>query len=337
MDVLAKHKVCAEKQFGVKLHTAMIENWHDPDLTQPVPGREPASEKTRPRLTEPMARFQPVPLKKRRQRGLGCLALLLIPVVAFFAAYFLTPFQTRILLMGIDRAPEGSMVARTDTIILVGIEPLQPRVRLLSIPRDLWVTIPGEGENRINTAHFFAEAKVPGSGPRALQETLRYNFGLNVPFYARVRFEGFVALVDAMGGITLDLPEPMAGLDAGQHHLNGEQALAFVRNRTGSDDFFRMAHGQLLLKAAFRQMLKPSSWPRIPAVLLAATQVVDTNVPTWLWPRLALALLRAGPDGIETHVLGREMVTPFTTSGGANVLLPNWEVIRPMVQDMFGS
>ncbi|WP_322805522.1 LCP family protein, partial [Thermanaerothrix sp.] len=131
----------------------MTTYWYDPNLTQPMSGRESEAEKTRPRLTEPMARFQPVPLKKRRQRGLGCLALLLIPVVAFFAAYFLTPFQTRILLMGIDRAPEGSMVARTDTIILVGIEPLQPRVRMLSIPRDLWVTIPGEGENRINTAH----------------------------------------------------------------------------------------------------------------------------------------------------------------------------------------
>jgi len=302
----------------------------------PKPGWE--NEPTRPRVTEPLARFQPVPLKKRRRAGgLGCLFVPLALLVALLAAYFLTPFQTRILLLGVDRAPEGSMVARTDTIILLGINPLRPRVQMLSIPRDLWVTIPGEGENRINTAHFFAEAKQPGSGPRATLETLRYNFAINVPFYARVRFEGFVALVDAMGGITLDLPEPMAGYDAGRHHLNGEQALAFVRNRTGSDDFFRMAHGQLLLKAAVRQMLSPASWPRLPAVLLAASRVVDTNVPSWLWPRLALALVRAGPEGIETRVLDRTMVTPFTTSGGANVLLPNWDAIRPLVQELFGS
>ncbi|MGW8252006.1 MAG: LCP family protein, partial [Anaerolineales bacterium] len=90
--------------------------------------------------------------------------LLLVPLVAFLALYFFAPLRTRLLVLGIDYAPPGSIVGRSDTIILMSINPLQPRVAMLSIPRDLWLPIPGIGENRINTAHFFAEAEVPGTG-----------------------------------------------------------------------------------------------------------------------------------------------------------------------------
>ena len=82
-------------------------------------------------------------------------------------------------------------------------------------------------------------------------------------------------------------------------------------------------------------MLQPRSWPRLPGMVRAAFKVVDTNIPVWLWPRLGLAVLRAGPNGIDSRVIGREMVTPFTTNQGAQVLLPNWEIIRPMIDEIF--
>lgn len=241
------------------------------------------------------------------------------------------------LVLGIDYAPPGSLAGRSDTIILLSINPLKPDVAMLSIPRDLWVNIPGIGENRINTAHFFAEAQQPGAGPGKALETIRQNFGLEIGYYLRVKFEGFKDVIDALGGVTIDLQSAMAGYPPGRHHLNGNKALAFARSRMGSDDFFRMEQGQVLVKSTLRQMLNPFYWPRLPAVTLAFMHSVDTNIPVWLWPRLMLALLRAGPDGIESRTIGRTMVMPFTTDQGASVLLPDWSQINLLVADLFGS
>jgi LCP family protein required for cell wall assembly len=250
-------------------------------------------------------------------------------------AYFLAPLRTNILLMGIDRPPEGTDASRTDTLILTTIMPLRPYVGMLSIPRDLWVKIPGVGENRINTAHFFAEANQHGSGPAAAAATVSGDFGVPVDYTVRIRFDGITSIVDAMGGVDVELPKATAILPAGKHHLDGKQALAFVRDRKNADDFFRMEDGQLFIKAMFRQMFSPATWLRLPKVAAAVLQSVDTNVPAWLWPRLLMAILRAGPKGIDGRTLTREMVTPFTTSGGAQVLLPQWDQINPVVDEIF--
>lgn len=258
-------------------------------------------------------------------------------IVGVLSVYFLSPLRTNLLLMGIDFAPGGSRVSRTDTLILATVIPLKPYVGMLSIPRDLWVNIPGVGENRINTAHFFAEGQQPGSGPQATMDTIHQNFGVDVGYYVRINFQGFKDVVNAMGGVDVNLPLPMAGYPAGPQHLTGNKALAFVRNRTGSDDFFRMEQGQLLLKAVFQQMLSPVKWPRLPAVLLAFSRATDTNVPIWLWPRLGFAFLRAGPQGIDNRTISRDMAAPYTTSEGAQVLLPDWQRINPVLMEMFGQ
>jgi LCP family protein required for cell wall assembly len=263
----------------------------------------------------------------------GCLTLLL-PLLLLLV-YFFAPLRTNILMLGIDRTPEGTFAGRSDTQILVSIVPLRPTVNLLSVPRDLWVDLPGIGPQRINTAHYFAELSEPGSGPRVTAEAFEGVFGVPVPYYARTSFESLVGIVDALGGVTVNLPEDTAGLPAGVHTLNGTQALAFVRSRTGADDFFRMEHGQLLLRALMRQMLSPAAWPRLPQVIRAGMQAVETNVPVWQWPRLGVALLRAGPDGIDARTLTRDMVTPTVTEGGAQVLLPNWDAINPLITELF--
>lgn len=288
------------------------------------------------RVFDPNEYYRPVQVHRKKRSCGGCLLVLVLPL-GLLLAYFLVPLRTNILLLGIDRAPDGTAMGRSDTNIVISIIPLKPTVNMLSIPRDLWVTVPGVGENRINTAHFFAEIEEEGSGPKAALETVRLNFGLTIPYYARVRFDSFQYIVEAMEGVTIELDEPMAGYPPGQHELTGEQALAFARNRSGTDDFFRMEQGQFLMKAAFRQMLNPAYWPRIPAVLGAVIDSLDTNLPVWLWPRIGLALLRAGPDGIDNRTLTRDMVTPFLTAGGANVLLPNWEQINPLLMEMFGE
>lgn len=292
---------------------------------------------------DPMAAYQPVTVQKgkpprtARKSGLGCLPTALLLLLIALAVYFFAPLRTTFLVLGIDRAPDGTDMGRSDTIILVSANPLTADIKMLSIPRDLWVSIPGIGENRINTAHFFAEVNLPGSGPAATQAVIRDQFGVDPKYYVRIRFDGVREVVDALGGVEVTLTEGTNLLPAGTHLLNGDQALAFARDRSGADDFFRMAHGQILIKAIAKQALSPASWIHLPAFYNAVMNSLDTDLPVVLWPRLALALIRSGVDGIDSRTLTREQVTPWTTSEGANVLLPNWDAIRPMVTEMFGG
>jgi LCP family protein required for cell wall assembly len=267
------------------------------------------------------------------------MAVVLCLALAFVAAAFvLSPGKTNILVLGIDRIVDGTgSMGRSDTIVLAQVDPVQPRIATLAIPRDLWVTIPGVGENRINTAHYFAEIAEPDSGPAALAQTIKDNFGIDSKYYVRIHLEGVPALIDAMGGVTIDLKEATALYPAGQHHLNGTQALAFVRDRKGADDFFRMEHGELFIKAVGQQLLKVQTWPRLPLILAALPKAIDTNIPTNAIPALALALLRVGPANIDSHTLPREDTTSYITDAGAQVLLPRWDLINPLVSEVFGK
>ncbi|TFH33904.1 MAG: LytR family transcriptional regulator, partial [Anaerolineales bacterium] len=150
--------------------------------------------------SEPGADTQPIRSQKLDRGGggrrikalyLGVLLGLLLGV------YFLFPGRINVLLLAIDRTPEGSAVGRSDSLILTTTVPSQGYLGILSIPRDLWVSIPGVGENRINAAHFFAEADQPGSGPAASVATVAINFGLDLDYYIRIQFDGFRAFVDA--------------------------------------------------------------------------------------------------------------------------------------------
>jgi LCP family protein required for cell wall assembly len=303
---------------------------------------ETKSDVTKPNyVIETWDKPQPSARSRTIRRGFksGCLVLgiVLTCVVVIAGIYFLMPFRTNFLVLGIDRSPEGTSLGRSDTNILVTIKPLRPYVGILSIPRDLWVVIPGVGENRINTAHFFAEGQEAGSGPYAALETVEQNFGVPVDFFVRIRFDGIVEVVDSMGGLDIELANSMAGLPPGEHHLSGEQALVFVRDRQGTDDFFRMQQGQFFITEVIEQLLQPRNWPRIPAVIGAINRSIDTNLPLWVWPRLGFALIRSGPGRIDHQVIGREMVSATTTSEGAQVLIPDWSLINPLIEGIFGQ
>lgn len=298
-------------------------------------------------INDPLAETQPTrtvswatpPPPNRRQRGC-CAAILIIPLlisICIVGAFAFAGGRTNILVLGLDSREPGSDLGRSDTMILSTFLPGEPYLGMLSIPRDLWVTIPVYGENRINTAHFFAEADVPGSGPEAAMQTVRQNFGVEVHYYVRIRFDGFLDLVDLLGGVDVELSVPMSGYTEGTHHLNGEQALAFVRDRAGSDDFYRMQRSQIFLKALWKRVLDPSIWRKLPEILPLVIEMIDTDLPFNKWPYLAITMLRVGPEGIDAHVITREMTLPFTTSGGAQVLGPNWTIINPVLLEIFGQ
>ncbi len=285
--------------------------------------------------------FQPIPVirpqdgqivKQRRPGRWGCGFILVVLFV-----YFLGPLRTNLLLLGVDDLLGRGALGRTDTIILATVVPLVPYVGLLGIPRDLWVQVPNVGEQRINTAYFFAEANQAGTGPSSAVQTVRKTFGVTVQYYLVLHMSGLVDFVDALGGVDIALAAPLGGLPAGSYHLDGAQALAFARERYSADDFSRMQQGQILLIASFRKAIQPDSWARLPAALYALLQVVDTNIPVWQWPRLGFAFLRATLFGIDARTITPAMVYPFQTTGGAQVLAPNWDAINPLLLEMFGQ
>jgi LCP family protein required for cell wall assembly len=222
-------------------------------------------------------------------------------------------------------------------LILTTFAPREPYLGMLSIPRDLWVTIPKYGENRINTAHFFAEANAPGSGPEVAKQTVQQNFGVDVHYYIRIRFDSFLNLLDLIEGVEVELPVAMSGYPAGVHFLNGEQALVFVRDRAGSDDFYRMQRSQIFIKGLWKRMLEPTIWRQLSDIVPMVLDVVDTDMPFIKWLYLGATMLSVGQDGIDARVITRELTNPFTTSGGAQVLGPNWEAINPILVEMFGQ
>ena len=315
-----------------------VDPWGETRLT-PVPGGVQAPEEQIqyvPPHRPPTPRYL-----RRRPWYQGCLTCLFRLLLVFLipglllAAYLLFPGRTNILLLGMDYSDPSNSVARTDTIILSTFVPSRPYVGLLSVPRDLWVPIPGVGENRINTAHFFAEAESQNSGPYRAVATVQNNFGVEMDYFVRIRFEGFKDVVNALDGVDIEITEPLAGYEPGVHHLTGNKALAFARSRYGADDFYRMQQGQIVLKAILKKIARPTSWIRLPAVYLALRKNLHTNVPQVLWPRLGFAALRLGASGLDSRSVSREMVTPFTTAEGANILLPNWPLINLVVEELF--
>jgi len=297
--------------------------------------------------------FQPIPIRKRLsgntiigtpENQLPSLknshyrkAKIWITFLIIIGTYFLAPIRSNILILGTDYLPHRDSLSRTDTNIILTINPLKPYIGILSIPRDLWVIIPGYGENRINTAYFFAESTQPGSGPSASIDAFQINFGITLKYYLVIKMEGLVKVIDSLGGVKVDLPSAMGGLPAGENTLDGLQSLAFVRERYSADDFSRMKQGQILIVATIKKMASPSGLIKIPLVLIETLRATETNIPWWLVPRLGLALLRSPSTGIDNRTINRDMVTPFTTTEGAQVLAPNWDFINPVLLEMFGQ
>jgi len=257
--------------------------------------------------------------------------------------------RTNVLILGLDRRPGQGSVVRSDTMMLMTVYPAGPRVALLSIPRDLYVAIPGHGTSRINTAHFWGENEAEGSGPALAAQTVAQSFGVPVHQYVRVDFDGFRAIVDAVGGVdvvvekaivdnaypTEDYGTMRIEIPAGPQRMDGETALRYARSRHGSSDFDRAERQQQILIALARRLLKRAAWPNLPTVIQIIMEDVETDLTIQDMLLMAPTIYRVGPDRIEHEVIDREMTEPWTTPSGGAVLLPRWEVLHLVVQDLF--
>jgi len=269
------------------------------------------------------------------------------------------PSRINILLMGIDQRSATSDPGpfRTDTMILVQIDPIRKRIGLLSIPRNLWVQIPGFQPNQINTANYLGDqSALPGGGAGLAMETIRRNFGVPVDRFIRVNFDVFTTVVDLVAPIGTEIcvneriaderyPDDRYGYIKieflpGCQRLDAERLLQYARNRaTQGGDFDRNRRQQEVLRALQNEVLSVGGITNfvgsIPQLYANLAGSYRTNLA--LDEILSLARLVADiPRENITFGAINELVVSFgKDENGLDILLPNWVQIRSVVQQTF--
>ena len=230
--------------------------------------------------------------------------------------------RVTVLLLGIDERKQETGPFRTDTMLVLTIDPIAKTAGILSIPRDLWVQIPAmETDGKINTAHFLGDAyNYPGGGPALAVETVKQELGLPVDYYVRFNFDSFEKIVDAIGGVeicvaeTIDDPlypaldnygyDPLH-IDAGCQTMNGALALKYARTRHGGTDFDRAKRQQQVILAIRDKVIKQDLLPQLvtqaPALLDTLQYAIKTNLSLEQMIQLAQT---GNADRSEEHQAG---------------------------------
>jgi LCP family protein required for cell wall assembly len=262
--------------------------------------------------------------------------------------------RVNMLMMGLDaRDWEQGEIPRTDTMILFTIDPLTKTAGLLSIPRDLWVNIPGYDYGKINTAYYIGEAyQLPGGGPGLAVKTVEELLGVPINYYAQIDFEAFVKFIDDIGGIKVYLDEPMVldpigqwntqTLEPGAWTLTGRWALAYVRTRKGSgDDFGRAARQQEAILAMRNQIMKWDQMPKLiasaPAIYADLSSGINTNLSLDQIIQLGLLATQIPEGNIKMSLIGSEQVEFGTSPDGLDILRPIPDKIRVVRDEIFAT
>lgn len=263
------------------------------------------------------------------------------------------PPRVTILLMGGDRRPdEPANLFRTDVMMLISLDRTNERIGVLSIPRDLYVTIPGYRSDRINTA--YASGQYTGQGSALAMQTVAYNFGVQVDAYVAFDFEAFIALIDVIDGIDVVVEEPIADplypsmnygyepfyLEAGPQHLDGETALKYVRTRHNSDDRERMRRQQQVI-AAVREKIGVLELGEAllrfgPALWTQLRENIDTDLTLDEILRLGAEINAVPSENYNFGVLSYPYVYA-TMINEQSVLVPDFSLISGLVAQVFGT
>ncbi|HXF52174.1 MAG TPA: LCP family protein [Dehalococcoidia bacterium] len=262
------------------------------------------------------------------------------------------------LILGLDRRPrEGKAPTRSDTIIILSIDAKRKDARMLGIPRDLWVEIPtrdgGYYNDRINTAYVVGEmTDYPGGGIGLAKATIEHNFGITIDHYVIIDFEGFQELIDAIGGIDVNVPEAVYDpyyswtelpgdydpqyFEPGLQHMDGRRALAYARLRYNKDDLDRIHRQQLVIIAALEKawgldiLKNPMEyWERY-------KDTIETDVSDFQVLAFAKLAQDIGIDNIVGLSLGA-WTRGYTTPQGAAVLLADPDAIRDAIRALYGE
>ncbi len=265
--------------------------------------------------------------------------------------------RLNILLLGIDiRCDETpNDPTRTDSMILVSVDPVGRSASALSLPRDTWVDIPGFGPDRINKAHYTGQANTyPGGGPGLAMDTVSSFLGLKIDHYITVNFEGFREFINIIDGIRIEVPvaiddpiypddcygtDPFE-IEEGEQNMDGPIALKYARTRaTLGGDIDRAERQQAVLMGVRDKLI---DFREIPILIAESPRLwgnFQDNVKTSLTDiqviQLALLLQMIPRENIRMSVIDYSYLYDETTTDGRQVLVPNYEKIQALRDEVF--
>jgi LCP family protein required for cell wall assembly len=257
--------------------------------------------------------------------------------------------RINILIVGTDQRPNAAKGApdNTDTMMVASIDPVAKRISLLSLPRDLWVNIHtatgGSYEDRLNAswAEGIANGGSVQAGATQLQKDIKIDFGIDTDYWVQLDFRGVEQLVNAVGGIIVDVPPDLAvpswlysdddinavrvEFPAGRQYMDGYHAVAFARYRDTDSDLYRIKRQQLVVQTAAQKAVTEGLQNDPFGVWNAYSSLVKTNIPEGRLPGYAL-LFKEVSGAINTYSLGDPVngtstVSDWTAPSGAQVLL----------------
>ena len=261
--------------------------------------------------------------------------------------------RVTILVMGLDYRgwTDGNGLGRTDTMILLTLDPETGTAGMLSVPRDLWIEIPGFGYSKLNTAYQTGEInRVDGGGPGLLMKTIEQFLGIDIHYYAMIDFDTFVAMIDEIDGVKIDIPEeievdplgdaPPKILQPGIQTLPGSVALAYARSRnTAGGDFDRSQRQQQVIIGIRDRIISFDMLPKLigraPALYNQLASGVRTNMTLDQAVRLVLLSTKISPENIERGVIQEPQVTFDWSNDGQFILVPNPDKIRILKDRIF--
>ncbi|MCX7617941.1 MAG: LCP family protein [Tepidiforma sp.] len=265
--------------------------------------------------------------------------------------------RLNILVLGIDKRPgqpeDGSY--RSDTMFVASIDKHAGRLELLAIPRDYWAEIPYGNtpgvwaENKINAAYSYGQFyKYPGGGPAAAVAAVQHNLNITIHHYVVIDWEGFVRLIDALGGIDIDVPEtisdfgtdvlevfPNNTVQAGRQHMDGKQALGYSRVRVDGD-LKRIERQQLVIRAVADKAVSLGYITRIPELWSAYRDAFRTDIDNALIPGYALMARSIDLGNIQTFSLGKAMYGGVSEDGQL-ILLPNRDQMYAVIDEFLAD
>jgi len=235
-----------------------------------------------------------------------------------------------ILLLGVDE--RNGDRGRSDTIMLLNYNALTGKLHLMSVPRDTRVRLDKHGYQKINAAYAYGGT---GMAKDAVGDLL----GLHVDYFLKANFDGFSQVVDALGGVTVDIKTRMSyddpyqdlhiHFEPGRQRLLGEDALEYVRWRGDiGSDLARVERQRDFLNAAFRRAVSPLGLLRLPFVLYALDKCIETDVPALMRPGIAASVTLSYVMGVETATVPGHV----ETIGGGSYFVADTKGLHELVR-----
>lgn len=263
--------------------------------------------------------------------------------------------RVNMLVMGLDLRDDESddSAPRSDTMILLSMDPVNNSASAVAIPRDMWVAVPGFGYYKINTAHRFGELyNIPGGGPALASQTVEEFLGVPVHFYMQIDFQAFVDFIDRIDGIKLTFDEPYTldrrgkwntvTLEPGTYVVGGEYALAYARDRKSEGDDFDRSSRQLEVILKIRErILEFDQLPNLvlnaPAIYEDLSTGIRTNMSLNQLIQLAWKAREIPRENIQMVVIGPEHVSLAKSPDGLDILRPIPDKIRLLRDELFNA